>query len=318
MFERIALSICFLVAIPWIAPLNRTHGADHVVIVLDDSGSMNENIRGTRVRKMDAAKRALTQVISQIPEKTQVGILLLNGSKNAKHWLVPLGPLDRGQATAKVNQIRANGGTPLGDAMRIAADELLRARSKSVYGNYRLIAITDGEATDGRMLDQYMPDILARGLIIDAIGVDMATDHSLATKVHSYRRADDEAALKNAMVEILAENNTQDPNAAESDFELLRALDEVDASEILKALATPNNAEVSAFPAQVAAPAAPTPQPPVGPTSTGTSQPTTTPAPGQASVISQIIGTFCTCLLPIMIAIMIFITIASRKQRNRR
>ena len=137
--------------------------SDHVVIILDDSGSMNESMQGTRIRKMDGAKRALTQVIEQIPESTKVGILLLNGAKAANHWLVPLGPLDKNLAQAKVKSISAGGGTPLGEAMRIAADQLLQARAKAVYGTYRLIVVTDGEATDKELLEQYLPDVLSRG-----------------------------------------------------------------------------------------------------------------------------------------------------------
>jgi hypothetical protein len=293
-----------------------TFGADHVVIVLDDSGSMNEGMQGSRIRKMEAAKNALGTVISQIAEGTNVGVLLLNGARSTNHWLVPLGPLNKPDAIAKVNRISANGGTPLGEAMRLAADELLRARSKSIYGTYRLIVVSDGEATDQRLLDQYLPDILARGLVVDAIGVNMRTEHSLATRVHSYRRADDETSLRNAIVEILAENSDQDSNASEADFELLNALNDVDAGAILQALATPNNAEISGFPNRDSSasriggsnPAPFTPGP--------ASIPIQTQAP-ESSFVSQVFGTFCTCMLPILIAIMIFITVASRNKRKK-
>lgn len=317
--SNIALASAFVV-FTLIPSVDRSAFAtDHAVIVLDDSGSMNESMRGPGGRKMDAAKRALVKVIEQIPERTQVGILLLNGARASNHWLVPLGPLDRRVATAKVNSIVANGGTPLGEAMRLAADELLRARSKSVYGTYRLIVVTDGEATDKRALDQYLPDLLSRGLVVDAIGVNMDQNHSLATRVHSYRRADDEASLRNAIVEILAENNGRDSGSSDADFELLNALNDVDAGEILKALATPNNNNVTGFVRQDPAGENASPLPNVvggGPASLPTSPPVN--PKDEASFISQVVGTFCTCMLPILVAIMIFITIASKGNAKRR
>lgn len=259
---------------------------------------------------MDGAKRALTQVIEQIPESTKVGILLLNGAKAANHWLVPLGPLDKNLAQAKVKSISAGGGTPLGEAMRIAADQLLQARAKAVYGTYRLIVVTDGEATDKELLEQYLPDVLSRGLVVDAIGVNMPNSHSLATRVHSYRRADDEAALSNAIVEILAENNGLDAGASEADFELLNALKDVDAGEILKALATPNNNAVTGFMTSHRNDSKPVP-PVFIPANVPPASPPTTP-----NFVATLFGTFCTCMLPILVAIMIFLTVASRGRRN--
>lgn len=303
-------------------PAPALQASDHVVIILDDSGSMNEGLPGRGMRKMEGAKLALTKVIEQIPDGTNVGILLLNGARQSNHWLVPLGPLDRPRATASVSRISANGGTPLGEAMRVAADELLQARAKSIYGTYRLIVVTDGEATDKMLLDQYLPDILARGLVVDAIGVNMKSNHSLATRVHSYRRADDEAALRNAIVEILAENNDTDSAATEADFELLDALNEVDAGEILKALATPNNSAVTGFvPSPRPNPVPDSPSIPYGSYPAG---PAGNPAnadnsnAGEGSFVVTVFGTFCTCMLPILIAIMIFVTVVSGGKKGRR
>jgi uncharacterized protein YegL len=309
----LALCIAFVLSLMLGSLGSIAHAADHVVIILDDSGSMNEAMAGN-IRKMDAAKRALVKVVEQIPDTTNVGILLLNGARANNHWLVPLGALDKKNATIKVNSIGANGGTPLGEAMRIASDQLLQARNKSVYGTYRLIVVTDGEATDKVLLDQYLPDILSRGLIVDAIGVNMAGNHSLATQVHSYRRADDEAALSNAIVEILAESSGDNSGSSDSDFELLNALNDVDAGEILKALAKPNNDPVTGYSARTSAVAPPeptwVPPPPAV-------IPTAAQAPEKTGFFGMLFGTFCTCMLPILVAVMIFITVAASGNRKR-
>jgi uncharacterized protein YegL len=315
----VSLASCIAIALSWTLG-SLAHATDHVVIILDDSGSMNETMAGN-IRKMDAAKRALAKVVEQIPDSTNVGILLLNGARSSNHWLVPLGALDKKNATGKVNSIGANGGTPLGEAMRIASDQLLQARNKSVYGTYRLIVVTDGEATDKVLLDQYLPDILSRGLIVDAIGVNMQGNHSLATQVHSYRRADDEAALSNAIVEILAESTGDNSGSSDSDFELLNALNDVDAGEILKALAKPNNDPVTGYAARTntnAPPESTWVPPPPGPGSIPVSVPATQNA-DKPGFFGMLFGTFCTCMLPILIAIMIFFTVAatSNKKKNR-
>ena len=216
---------------------------DNVVIVLDDSGSMNESMRsgGTRIQ---AAKNALSEVLKHFKSDTKLGVLLLNGARTKEHWVVPLEPLSPDKAIRLVNSVRADGGTPLGDRIRDGADALLRLREKQYYGNYRLLIVTDGEANDSKLLAQYLPDVLSRGIIVDAIGVDMKQDHSLATRVHSYRRADDPIALEKAVQEVFAERVDATNGSSKDDFALLDALDNETAKEVLKELSKPNNSSV--------------------------------------------------------------------------
>lgn len=232
--------LVILAFFPWVSTAS---ASDSVVIVLDDSGSMNERMSGG-VRRIEAAKKAIEAVLKQFPADTNLGLLLLNGDRSKQHWAIPLEHLSVPQATRKVESVIADGGTPLGDRMREGADALLQLREKQIYGNYRLLIVTDGEANDAKLLALYLPDVLSRGLIVDAIGVDMKQNHSLATRVHSYRRADDGAALSKAIQEVFAEK--VDSNAANSnaDFALLQALDDGTAKEALIALSKPNNTPI--------------------------------------------------------------------------
>ncbi len=232
-----------LVAIASFAWASTASASDNVVIVLDDSGSMNKIMKGG-VPRIEAAKKAIGAVLKQFPVDTKVGLLLLNGERAKQHWAIPLEHLSVPQATRKVESVIADGGTPLGDRMREGADALLQLREKQIYGNYRLLIVTDGEASDAKLLALYLPDVLSRGLMVDAIGVDMQENHSLATRVHSYRRADDGAALSKAIQEVFAEK--VDSNAANSnaDFALLTALDDGTAKEALIALSKPNNTPI--------------------------------------------------------------------------
>lgn len=213
-----------------------------VVVLVDDSGSMNDSMRTDqgRIDRIEAAKVALDQVIDMLPEATtELGVLLLNGESQNNHWLVDLAPLNKETAKRQVQQLRANGGTPLGATIEIGMNKLIALREKQKYGTYRLLVVTDGEATDESYMRRVLPDALSRGILFDVIGVDMQSDHSLAKFAHSYRRADDAAAFQEALVEVLAESGGQDDGVG--DFEMLEGLPSEVAAGVLKSLSSPKN-----------------------------------------------------------------------------
>ncbi len=286
---------------------------DNVLIVLDDSGSMNEKMAGG-TRRIDAAKSAIVQVLRQFPDDTKLGLMLLNGDKSMQHWAIPLERLSVVQATRRVEAVKADGGTPLGERMREGADALLQLRDKQVYGNYRLLIVTDGEANDKKQLESYLPDVLSRGLMVDAIGVDMRQDHSLATRVHSYRRADDATALSKAVEEVFAEKVESGSANSDADFALLQALDDSTAREALSALAKPNNSAIAAVS-------------PVYRTNGANSQPPGTlpvnvpagnSAPVGSSILATVVITMAICMLPLLVIVIAIITVISKSKGRRR
>lgn len=290
--------------------------ADTVVIVMDDSGSMADRMKASPVRitRIEAAKKALSQVIDSLPDGTQLGILLLNGQKQNNHWLVPPGPLNRPTAKTQVMGLVANGGTPLGERIQQAMNELLQIRAKQIYGSYRLIVVTDGEATDAQRLQRVLPGILARGIPVDVIGVDMAQNHSLATQVRSYRRADDEAQFSQAMTEVLAESQGSG-DGAESDFEWIAPLSDEMATAVLAALAKPLNAPVQLDenPLGAAAPAvqsAPDQDSYPASGSANFAQPNT----GSSSWTDFLGGACCIAFIAIMILAAVIIKSSNRKR----
>jgi uncharacterized protein YegL len=227
---------------------------DNVVIVLDASGSMCNNMRGANIQKLAAAKAAIKEVIKTIPATTQVGLLVFNGK--ADGWAYPLGPRDDEKMLSAVASLTADGGTPLGAYMKTGADKLLESRkSQYGYGSYRLLIVTDGEASDPKLVEAYTPDIIARGIVTDVIGVDMASDHTLATRVHSYRRANDPDSLRQAIREVFAEvGKTFDGKASEDAFAELAGFPTELALATISALASSGNQPIGEQPAGIAEP----------------------------------------------------------------
>lgn len=242
---------------------------DNVVILLDASGSMN-GMMGP-VKKIDAAKSAMKEILKSLPPTTHVGLLVFSAS-NVKDWAYPLGPRDDQKLTAAIDLPQPYGGTPLGTYMKMAADRLLEARKAQFgYGTYRLLVVTDGEANNERksMVDDYTRDIIARGITVDVVGVMMARTHTLATKVHSYRSADDPASLKNAIKEVFAEVAKPKDAAAEAEvFAEIAPLPGEVATAIINALSSSGNHPIGEKPVVVPPPGAtppssPQPQKPV-------------------------------------------------------
>lgn len=218
---------------------------DNVVIVLDASGSMGEGMRSGGGRRMDIAKQALKTVMQQIPETTNVGLLVF-GYENG--WAYPLGAKDNTKLGLAIDKIRYGGGTPLGKYIKNGADVLLKQRSQQHgYGSYRLLVVTDGEASDTRLVEKYTPEVVSRGITIDVIGVDMAGEHTLAKKAHSYRRADDPASLQKAIQEVFAEVN-KDQGDMSDEFDIIAAITSEHAEAMINALTKSGNQPIGEVP----------------------------------------------------------------------
>ncbi|MBN1674730.1 MAG: VWA domain-containing protein [Kiritimatiellae bacterium] len=289
---------------------------DNVVIVLDASGSMNENMRGTTTRKIRAAKTAIREVMKTIPPSTHVGLLVFGGQ--ADGWVYPLGGRDDAKLLAAVDRLSAGGGTPLGAYMKQGAERLLAARKAQYgYGSYRLLVVTDGEATDRPLVEAYTPDIIARGIVTDVIGVDMAAAHTLATKVHAYRRANDPRALQQAIQEVFAEvGRAAAGQSGESAFEELAALPEETALAAISALTAAADQPIGEGPAARAAPRVAAAQRPAAPAAGQPRSPRPAkPSPRGAQERGRKSGS--STLLWVFAAVVVVIVLSKRKGRRR-
>ena len=290
----------------WFAPLIRAEVqvTDNVIVVVDASGSMGTPMGGTD--RMSVAREALKQVLGQVPESTHIGVLVFPRGD----WVYPLGPRVEQRLNNAIDSIRSGGGTPLGSYMKRGADALLKARKKQFgYGTYRLLVVTDGEANDRNLVEGYTPDIISRGITIDVIGVDMESEHTLATKVHTYRSADNPDSLRQAITEVFAEVSSADTGQTDEDaFELIADLPKQTASEMLKSLSTTGNDPIQDY--TVMRRASPNTQ--SNSSSSGTFSPSPTNSNNESDFALLLLG--CGC--PIIILLGIYSVVKASKNKK--
>lgn len=292
-------------------PSSAAWSRDNVVILLDASGSMNDMMSGSADSRMEVAKEALAKVVDRIAPNTNVGLLVFSDIPGSSGWLYDLAPLDRARLLEAIDRCQASGGTPLGEYVKIAADRLLEARqAQRGYGTFRLLVVTDGEATDPEVLRRYLPDVLARGVVVDCIGVDMQDDHALARQVRSYRRANDPAALEEAVAQSLGEVGAAGADdASREQYELAAALNEEIAVAVLDSLTTPVNAPIGERAAADAS----------IPEFADNDQPNYYGQQGGSGSFGNVLGGICTCLFVIVVLFLVAVAaVAKAAGRNRR
>ena len=124
------------------------------VVLMDVSGSMDEEIRGSEEPKIAVARRAAVDLVSQFDayadahpdEPVLVGLFEFSGRAGAStREVIPLSRPDPEAAQRAVGKMYADGGTPIGDAMIVGKQAL----DRSGLSRRHLLVVTDGENTDG-------------------------------------------------------------------------------------------------------------------------------------------------------------------------
>ena len=127
-------------------------------IVIDVSGSMKDSVRdagGRKERKIEIARRAARDLVEQFAryaeehkdEPVVLGIYEFSerSGEDDTRPIIPMGPPDRSRAETALAALRADGGTPIGNAMIAAKREL----DRTGLTRRHLLLVTDGENTDG-------------------------------------------------------------------------------------------------------------------------------------------------------------------------
>jgi Mg-chelatase subunit ChlD len=127
-------------------------------IVIDVSGSMNDKVdgrNGQREEKIAIARRAALSLVDQFvsyardhqDEPVQLGVFEFSRRRGDPdcRTVIAMGPPDRERAASAIGALKADGGTPIGQAM-ITAKLALDATNLT---RRHLLLVTDGENTDG-------------------------------------------------------------------------------------------------------------------------------------------------------------------------
>jgi Ca-activated chloride channel homolog len=191
----------------------------NLYFIFDGSGSMaetpqNKPSRRRSERKLDGARRAVKQFLTKIPTDVNLGLYVFDAIGESER--VPLATGNRKEFISELDAIQANGATPLGAALKKGSEALAAQYRKQLgYGEYLLIVVTDGDATDSllpgvKRAENYRFPIYT-------IGYDMNSDHALRSHSLSYRSATSEKELEKALNSAVAEldsyrNNTVQPS----------------------------------------------------------------------------------------------------------
>jgi len=181
-----------------VEPDLKNTGVKNYYIIFDGSGSMEGE-------KLVIAKKAFVQFIKNIPDRANIG--LVSFDRNGFYERAPLGS-SRQVIIEEVNKIQAGGNTPLGGCIDIAYEKLgLQAKKQMGYGEYNLIILTDGQATDGGKMDTAVGMILRETpIVIHTIGLKIGTGHPLNQpgKIY-YKAADNLGDIARGLESVLAE-----------------------------------------------------------------------------------------------------------------
>ena len=131
-----------------------------VALVLDKSGSMS----GPKIEMARDAARASIKTLRPID---LIGVISFDETFN---WVIPMGPAGSLEDKSKlINQITANGGTKIYQAVQSAFDAIVDQKATHKH----IILLTDGVSTPGTQEDfpKLERDALAKHVIISTIGV---------------------------------------------------------------------------------------------------------------------------------------------------
>lgn len=175
-------------------------------LVLDGSGSMGDNNCSNGQSKIDVAKTAVVEFIKKIPDNANIGLVIFDGRGNFER--TPLGSKNKNGAIHQIRQASSGGGTPLKSSIQHAYQSLSAQAIKQLgYGEYHLVVITDGEASQGEEPRYIVQDLLNHSpVVLHTIGFCIKGGHSLNQAGNTfYKSANNPEQLATGLESVLAE-----------------------------------------------------------------------------------------------------------------
>ncbi|MBX2848472.1 MAG: VWA domain-containing protein, partial [Acidiferrobacterales bacterium] len=156
--------------------------------------------------KMSVAKQAVQRFITGLPSNANFAVFGFDARGSSERH--QLGNSNRNEAKLQVELMAAGGGTPLGRSISYAMSALsVQARSQLGYGEYHLVVVTDGAASDAENLNRAIDRVLSYSpIVIHTVGFCIGQNHTLNRSGYTlYHAADNPESLMAGLNSVLAE-----------------------------------------------------------------------------------------------------------------
>ncbi len=190
--------------------------AQNYYVVLDGSGSMKQSQCSGFTTKSVVSKKALAEFAKAVPHTANLGLIAFDHQGVSERVPLGRGPQNRQAFIEQVNQTGASNDTPLKRAMTLGYQQLeAQARRQLGYGEYHLVVVTDGEASQGEAPKAVVQRILTQTpIVIHTIGFCIGENHSLNQRGQIvYKAANNPKELSEGLQGVLAESPVFDVTA---------------------------------------------------------------------------------------------------------
>ena len=176
-------------------------------VVFDGSGSMAEVGCSNGERKIQVAKRALTEFFSKLPNNANFGLFAFDSYGQSERLALANHP-DQDYVSA-IEKLVAGGGTPLSTGIDAGLKALSQQGLNQLgYGEYHLVVVTDGKASRNFNPDKIVTRLLHNTpIVLHTIGFCIKENHSLNIPGYTlYKAADNPQLLMEGLGSVLAES----------------------------------------------------------------------------------------------------------------
>ena len=141
-----------------------------VILVIDNSGSMNRSVMGSNRSQQDIADEGAALAVESMDKTDLVGVITFNSDFTVD---VPLAPNTNAKATAKlIRAIGADGGTNMPPALREAQRQIRGAKADIKH----VILLSDGASQGRNALPGIVEEMAADNILVSTIAIGNDAD----------------------------------------------------------------------------------------------------------------------------------------------
>jgi Mg-chelatase subunit ChlD len=158
---------------------HRDQGRVALLLVIDTSGSMSDDVYREGTTKLEMAKQAALLSAQQLAPRDQVGILTFD---SFQHWILPMtGVLGMGPTAIqdRLAPLVADGGTDIFPAMALAFDAIKQSDARYKH----VILMTDGMSCCGGNYPDLLDRMRGANVTLSTIAVGGDADQTLLTQL---------------------------------------------------------------------------------------------------------------------------------------